>query len=270
MSLIHLRRLLRPVLASTLYREGSERMILRGPGRGLRIRIFPDYGLSPIWGGWESHAQRLMVKHIPPGSTTFDIGANYGVHTLLMARLVGAHGHVYAFEPVPEILAALGENVRLNGFANVTGVEQAAGDSVGYADFVLGPDSCSGHVIETAQVTDPAIRVATTTLDEFVFVRGARPPDFVKIDVEGFAGAVLRGAESVLKSFHPVLLIDLHEPVEDRAVGQVLLDGGYKVFRTGDGRRVTNLTTPWPDAEGIWGQVIALPEASDVTNAAGS
>ena len=210
------------------------------------------------------------MKHIRSGSAVFDIGASYGVHTLLMARLVGAHGRVYAFEPVPEILAALCGNVRLNRFENVTCVEQAAGDSVGHAEFVLGRDTSTGHVAGTPEVDGPAITVRITTLDEFVFVRDARPPDFIKIDVEGFAGRVLCGADRVLESFRPILLIDLHEPAEDRAVGRILLERGYEVFRTDDGRRVTKLTRPRPDAEGIWGQVLALPKGLDATQDAGS
>ena len=118
MSWTHLRGFLRPILAATFYRQGSERTILRGPGRGLRYRVFPDYGLSPIWGEWESRAQQAMVKHIRSGSTAFDIGVNYGVHTLLMARLVGARGHVYAFEPEPVSFSRLCRHVTLNGLSN--------------------------------------------------------------------------------------------------------------------------------------------------------
>ena len=73
-----------------------------------------------MWGGWEGRAQRLMVRHIPSGSTAFDIGASYGVHTLLLARLVGAHGRVYAFEPDPVSFSQLCRHVTLNGL-NDTG-----------------------------------------------------------------------------------------------------------------------------------------------------
>ena len=36
---------------------------------------------------------------LQPGQNAIDIGANYGVYTLSMAKRVGANGHVWAFEP---------------------------------------------------------------------------------------------------------------------------------------------------------------------------
>src|SRR5690242_11837947 len=93
------------VLSRTIFRQGAVRTIIWGPGRGLCYRIFPGYGLSPLHGGWERDAQHLMVKYIHPGSVVYDIGANYGIHTLLMARLATRTGHVYAFEPMADIMA---------------------------------------------------------------------------------------------------------------------------------------------------------------------
>ena len=56
------------VLGSTLFRVGQVRTILAGPCRGLKYRVFPDMGLSPLYGGWEADAQALMVKHIAADS----------------------------------------------------------------------------------------------------------------------------------------------------------------------------------------------------------
>src|SRR5438094_662911 len=107
---------LKHLAVRTILREGTIRYVLRGRCRGLRYRIFAGYGLSPILGGWEPDAQRLMADHIRAFSVVYDIGANYGMHTLLMARLAQGDGHVYAFEPVPEIFGHLRENIALNAF----------------------------------------------------------------------------------------------------------------------------------------------------------
>ena len=42
---------------------------------------------------------RFVRRLLQPGQKVVDIGANYGVYTLPMAKKVGATGHVWAFEP---------------------------------------------------------------------------------------------------------------------------------------------------------------------------
>lgn len=258
-----IRRFLRQLLSATLFRQGTVGTILRGPARGLRYRIFPDYGLAPLFGRWEPQAQRLMERNIHSGSATYDIGANYGVHTLLMARLVGSLGHVYAFEPVPEIVAHLRENVRLNGFSNVTCVELALGDCAGAVGFARGDDDSSGHLLGPDSPRGGDLSVGVTTLDDFVLREGHQAPCFVKLDVEGFESRVLSGGEEMLRTYLPILLIDLHNPAEDVAVGRILLGLGYEAQRTSDGSRVRDLTRGWPEPDGLWGQVIAFPARGD-------
>ena len=92
-----LHNLLRFILKHTYWRDGCVRRILLGPSAGQVYRIFPKYGLAPTFGRWEPDLQNLMVKILEPGQTAYDVGANYGIHTLLMSRLVGVSGCVCAF-----------------------------------------------------------------------------------------------------------------------------------------------------------------------------
>lgn len=244
------------ILKRTVLGDGTIRTIFRGPCKGLRYRIFPGFGLAPLYGGWENEAQNLMVRYLRPGMTAYDIGANYGMHSLLMARRVTGEGRVYAFEPVPHIQAHLRENISLNAFSNVEVVEAAISDKNGEAVFFRGIHEGAGHLKVFSEDSD-SIRVKTTTLDSFVFDRNAQPPDFIKMDVEGEEGRVLAGAERVLAEFRPICLIDLHNPEQDLAVGRLLKKYGYTVYRT-DGEYVRDLTKSWPSADGIWGQIIAV------------
>jgi FkbM family methyltransferase len=258
---VHLVRALgKAVLSQTLYREGAVRTVLFGPSRGLKYRIFAD-GRAPIYGGWERQAQRLMTEHIRPGQVILDVGANSGIHTLLMARLVTERGHVYAFEPHPAIFRALVGNVALNGLeAVVTPVPMAVADATGRTTFFSGRHGGAGHLAAVGLPEGDEMTVETITLDEFVFERAHRLPDFLKIDVEGAERRVLDGGRQMLRTRRPKLLIDLHSPEQDVAVGQVLADLGYAAYRTRDMERVADLRAGWPDPAGMWGQIVALPE----------
>ncbi len=253
-----LKRFLKRFVSGTWYRPGVVRKILAGPCKGLRYRIFPEYGLSPILGGWEADAQALMVKYIGPEWVVYDIGANYGIHTLLMARLAYS-GCVYAFEPIPQILSALRENVSLNRFDNVICVPLAISDRVGSCSFVAGHHRGAGHLIDNSVVEENAITVKTITLDKFVFDEGHDKPNLIKIDVEGAESRVLLGAAQILREARPILLVDLHTPDQDVAVGQILQKNNYSAYRVPGGERVQNLEKGWPHLTGLWGQFIALP-----------
>jgi FkbM family methyltransferase len=212
-----------------------------------------------LYGGWERNEQELMVRHVKRGSTAYDLGANHGIHTLLMARLVGSTGRVYAFEPVPENVRQLRESIALNNFSNVVVIEAAVAEQPGTETFGRGGDHSTGHLTGNAGRTGAEFQVKVVSLDDQVFAQKTGPPDFVKIDVEGAESSVLTGAKRVLETYRPILLIALHTPEQDTAVGQTLSDLGYEAYRTSDGSKVRSLTTGWPDPQGIWGECIAFP-----------
>jgi hypothetical protein len=71
-----------------------------------------------------------------------------------------------------------------------------------------------------------------------------RPPDAIKIDVEGAAGAVLRGAEQTIARHSPAVFLELHGPDEQIAVAEQLLSAGY-VAENMKGDRVDNVVDRW-------------------------
>jgi FkbM family methyltransferase len=195
-----------------------------------------------------------MLRAVPAGSVAYDIGANYGMHTLFLSRLVGAYGRVYAFEPAPAVFHALEENIALNAFTNVTAVRSAVAEVTGAIGFDGSSSTALGHITTMA---GPDL-VPVTTLDDFV-VRGPNPPPaFIKVDVEGAESRVLQGGLDVLRRHRPTLLIELHTPTEDVAVGRILQDLNYEAFRL-TGERVVALESGWPNPDGIWGTVLGIP-----------
>jgi FkbM family methyltransferase len=250
------KRVARAVLGRTLYRVGNVATIRFGPARGLRYRIFADYGIGPVFGRWEPAAQQWLVELLALGMVAYDIGANYGIHTLLLARRVGEQGSVFAFEPDANIRAALDEAVRINRFKNVDVVPYAVSENTGRASFQRGTHAGAGHLTTDDSACD-SISVDTITLDDFVFGRKQPPPNLIKIDVEGAESSVLRGAEQVLAQFNPTLLIDLHTPWEDIAVGNVLSRHGYTAVRSETRELIPRLDRGWPAPDGVWGQIVA-------------
>ena len=68
------------------------------------------------WGDFE---KEVIEKQIKKGDVILDIGANIGFYTLIMAKLVGEKGKVYAFEADPTNFEILKKNVEVNGYKNI-------------------------------------------------------------------------------------------------------------------------------------------------------
>ena len=76
---------------------GSVQKIRSGYLKGFRIRLTENSLWSPLIGNWEPAMQKIMVNVIKPGEVVYDLGANNGLHGLLMSGLVGQFGKVYNF-----------------------------------------------------------------------------------------------------------------------------------------------------------------------------
>ncbi|MCY4568767.1 MAG: FkbM family methyltransferase, partial [Candidatus Poribacteria bacterium] len=76
----------------------------------------------------ERHVVTKLLKIIQPGDICWDIGANIGFYTCLLASRVKDAGVVVAFEPALRTCGYLRENVSLNRFENVTVVNKGLGD----------------------------------------------------------------------------------------------------------------------------------------------
>lgn len=178
-------------------------LMLRTAGRGLAshlphgeiVRALPKHRhLS--WNPDEYDAFRLAVS---AGATALDIGANVGAYSLLLGQWVGAGGRVFAFEPSPEVFSGLTRHVALNGLgAVITPVPCAVGDCVGEVALALAGTIGESRIAAPGDGDVPSVTVPVTTIDEFCAAHDLTP-SFIKVDVEGFELAVLRGARETIR-----------------------------------------------------------------------
>lgn len=199
-------------------------------------------------GVYEARSVRFVLDRLRPRSTFADIGANIGVFTVPAARKVGTEGRVLAIEASPTIVRYLKENVSLNALANVRVKHCAATDRNAEAVcFYEAPVDHFGMGALAAQFASCATPVPARRLDRILREEGIEQVDVVKVDVEGYEAAVFRGAELLLTSrVPPIILFEFCDWAEARVPGgkagdsqRVLREYGYTIERLSDvmGRR---------------------------------
>ena len=186
------------------------------------------YGL--VRGVIEPSVQEALRRHVGPGATVFDIGADIGFFSILSAALAGPDGHVHAFEPVPSSAAAVRANALVNGFGTRVSVHQlAVSDHEDRSTLLVGADRTWSHLSERggAAGTTAEIDVELVSLDARIAAGDLPLPDVVKLDVEGSEIAVLRGMSSTLDARRPIVICELHET--NREIAELLDAHGYAI-----------------------------------------
>lgn len=162
---------------------------------GLKMRCVArdnptEWGLTMIGARQDYNGRNLILSGLKPGSVFVDIGANCGAYTLFAARSVGTSGSVVAIEPMPEMIARLRFNVRINQFANVQIFETAVGPQDGtatlYVDEVRRGHSSLSSLEGAIQTTVPI-----TPLSAIIAQAGVDRIDALKIDIEGYEDRAL-------------------------------------------------------------------------------
>lgn len=154
---------------------------------------------------WFEKEVDFVAAWLSPGMVAIDVGANYGVFSLLMSRLVGPTGRVLAYEPTSTTRAMLARSRAANGFSqlDIRAFALSDGTRMGFLAF-----GASGELNALGQGTEGET-VAITSLDAESAAPGWRAPDFIKIDAEGEEERILKGAQKVLTTHSPLVMFEL-------------------------------------------------------------
>ena len=134
-----------------------------------------------VGGVYEPMTTRIMKEIIKPGMDVVDIGANIGYFTLLMAKLTGDNGRVYAFEPEDKNFESLIRNIGLNGFKNIVPYRFALSDESGEAKLYISEYESGEHSMISQDDKSTSVDIKTIKLDSAIITK----VDLIKCDTEG-------------------------------------------------------------------------------------
>ncbi len=197
---------------------------------------------------WDEPTTNLLQRLIRPGDRFLDIGANIGYFTILGAALVGAGGHVHAFEPNPRTHDVLARNVRLNNVSHVCTLHQdALGNLARDVTLHTFRRNQGGSTLSTLpqrlldewheEPTNQPVRM--TTLDDR-FGEGAGSFDCIKMDAEGSEAMIWAGGSRFFEEHvteRTVVLMEWNPPAlngagaDPRDLMECIQSHGFRVWR---------------------------------------
>ena len=221
--------------------------IRKGISKGAWFTIYP---FSSYWrmGGGEKDVENAICLYCSKlGMTCWDIGAHFGIYTLGMALSVGSEGEVVSFEPDSFSYKKCKYHIKLNNLHWVK-LYNVAVSNVNDTDYLL-DGGCGesfarlGYDGEDKENTKNKIKVKKIVVDDLVKNSHVKPPDFIKIDIEGHAHKALIGADFTIKKYKPIILISFHSETELNGSKDILQKYGYSCFDC-YGKK-----TEWPESD---------------------
>jgi FkbM family methyltransferase len=190
-----------------------------------------------IVGLFQEAESNLLNRLVLPGMTFVDIGAYVGYFTVLASRLVGANGHVYAFEPDALAFEYLTKNLAANKATNVTAFRKAVADRTAQAILVRDPVGPESYL--AVQPAEDVSQVVDAVSLDSVFEDLKWPPvDIVKMNIEGSEYLALKGMRGVSQRNPNMQLVMEFNPsamqranVEPAELTQVLKQLGFRSGR---------------------------------------
>jgi FkbM family methyltransferase len=197
--------------------KGRARLFLHGDGPGNR------------------GVRALLPKLLREGDFFIDIGANYGLVSMVATEAVGANGKVVAAEGLPSVARILSHT--FEGYPNVKVLPVAISKTKGTVAFFQTEGSILSGLSEE-KIGGHRLEVESCRLLDIIDDEGA--PDVLKVDVEGSEVQVFESAAETLQGDQcPVIIFEALsvEELDECKVAISRLHGGngsyYRVSRAG-------------------------------------
>jgi FkbM family methyltransferase len=180
---------------------------------------------------WFEKEMDFLRHWLRPGMTVIDVGANLGVYSLPMARLVGPTGQVFSYEPGSEARTLLERSRELNAANNLQIFPLALSNTAREGRLIF-KGSIEDNALDYGDGSGAGETVLITTLDNENVARRWRSPDFIKIDAEGEEPRILAGGSNFFTRHSPLVMFETEpSPQTSKHVAAAFAHFGYRLYR---------------------------------------
>ena len=198
--------------------------------RHVTIRPFPAYKFRVLLRGFVIYLTYLrqplrhfrksfeypvfdfLKDHLKPGDSVVDLGANVGLLSLYMSRLVGPHGDVFSIEASKANAQTLIENVKANDLNNIIVINHAVTHQESQV-YMTSPTGQYNDALLVMRDEYTANSESTMGLpfDQLVQRWNIGRVKLIKIDIEGAEMFFFKGSTEFFKHHRPILIFETLE-----------------------------------------------------------
>ena len=161
----------------------------------------------------------LLKKHIKPGDTVLDIGANIGFYATILSDIVGEKGKIHCFEPDTTNFNHLKKTT--DSYKNIIINNKAVGPKTEKLKIYTSKELNVDHRTYKPEEYDQEIEIDAVSIDDYL--KGAKV-DFIKMDIQGFEMEAMKGMKETLKNNPNVKMISEFWPYGLKKAGSSLRD----------------------------------------------
>jgi FkbM family methyltransferase len=198
---------------------GSQVIRLRRSRIQFRVR-----GAMDVWILKETYLDRFYERYGTPigdGWTIVDVGAGIGDFSVY-AALGHPQNRVYAFEPFPESLALLKENLQLNQAGNVQAFPEAIAEETGTLDLDMSSGEPLQFSTEGSAASVKTLAVPSLSLAEAFERLELGQCHVLKLDCEGAEYGILLNAPNVVLDLIEHIVMEYHDAVTPYSHGDLV------------------------------------------------
>jgi FkbM family methyltransferase len=213
-------------------------VFLRRPHRYRRLRFRARLALWRLLRNYEEPEWYLLDHLVDPRRAAIDVGGLYGGYAGRLAQLTA---RVHCFEPFPAAAQQLAWRLPASVIIHQAAVSRSSGTAeLRVPSHDMWSNPVANATLEASNALDyvPHVRRVAcqlVRLDDVI----DEPVGFIKVDVEGHELAVFQGAERIIATHRPNILVEsanFLNPDEPDALLRHFRDRGYEgVFLFGGG-----------------------------------
>lgn len=219
---------------------------------GINFNIFTNTDNGTVdeeiilHGVYEPFFLSVIKKHLSPGDTFVDIGANIGQHSLFASQVIGTSGQVISFEPIPRIYEQFKKSVDINNFENIDVCNLGCGSKEEELEIFSAEGNIGASSIVDSSRNTSKEKIKLATADSILAKYGK--VSFIKIDVEGYEYFALQGLENTIEKYKPKMLIEyspyyynLFDKTHGQKIIEFLVRNDYVLYNLEDNDKIIDV-----------------------------